>query len=405
MAKKTIDATRHAKSGTEQIVVKLSQLNVDAMTNYCHRNESYLKDDNILGLAESIVSEGLHNPPIVKAAAVKADGQPQYCVIAGHRRLAALKMAINRKLDAARIHPEMEISVVLVVPEHDQEQRDFEKDLLVKSVADNTNRNDLTNDERLAIVKRFRDQDIPDPRAATALGLSDTQYRRLANVVECPWMLECVRQSQVGMSYAATLLAIAKSPSQRDLLRTGLMKWIASKQVDLNKERENYKNMDKKLSGNADTIKKYLSSKIIKHWEHCIEKGLALTDETTLNFGVIVDQSKGTIEVPAVSLSIHEHDRSSLVKIVSALIQGAENSAALLKQMEFVQASKNQSSDEKRRLMMEACREQAEQDRLQNEAENGREPKDQSVDEPPGDLDTFDLSDEEGNDPSNSAGA
>lgn len=405
MTKLTIETTRNAKSATEQIVVKLSQLNVDSRTDYCHREQSYLKDENILGLAESIVSEGLHNPPIVKKAGINSDGEAQYCVIAGHRRLAALRMAINRKLDAARIHPEMEVSVVLVVPEPDQDQRDFERDLLVKSVADNTNRNDLTNEERLAIVKRFRDQDIPDPRAANALGLSDTQYRRLANVVECPWMLGFVRQNHVGMSNAATLLAAAKSPAQRDLLLNGLESWIARKQLDLNQERENFKNMDRKLSGNADTIKKYLNAKIIKHWEICIEKNLPLTDETTLNFGIIVDQSKGTVEVPAVSLSIHEHDRSSLIKIVSALMQGAENSAALLKQMEFVQASKNQSADEKRRLMMEACREQAEQDRLKNEAEKGREPKDQPVIEPPGDLDTFDLSDEEGSEPSNSEGA
>ncbi len=93
MTKEPIETIRQAKTVTKHIVVKLCQLSIDAEREYSHRQKNYSKDENLVGLAESIVSEGMHNPLLVKEVGVDTNGNPQYAVIAGHRRFAAHHLA------------------------------------------------------------------------------------------------------------------------------------------------------------------------------------------------------------------------------------------------------------------------------------------------------------------------
>jgi ParB-like chromosome segregation protein Spo0J len=388
------ETVRHAKATTKQFAVKLSQLNVDTKNDFCHRSNNYNSDDNVSGLAKNIVSEGLHTPIMVAEAAVSGDGVPLYRIIGGHRRFAALQLAINQQLDLKRVHPEMEVSVVLVEPEEAQSNKDFEQDLMVKSIGDNANRNDLSNDERLEIVRKCRHLGIPDPRAALALGMSDSQYKRLAAVVASPWLLDLVKANCIGMTHAATLVMAAKNPQQAELLRHGLERWVNDKRVVLERERADQAKLGRKLTGNANSIKKYLDAKLVKHWISCIEDIIELDDDPSIDFGVLVDHDKGTVTIPAIKIDIHEHARPLLVKIIGELTRGAEGSVELLHQKELLEAARSMSTADRLTAMQKVRSEYDESVAAAVEADAGREPKETFAVDQAGDLDSFDLEDE-----------
>lgn len=96
----------------------------------------------------------------------------------------------------------MEISVVVVQPDANQSQVEFRNDLFFKSIADNSMRKDFTKEERNSIVKKCLDPQVPGPRAARALGLSEKQFQRIAMVVSTPWLLIMVNKNQIGMTQA-----------------------------------------------------------------------------------------------------------------------------------------------------------------------------------------------------------
>ncbi len=394
MTNQSAEPVRNAKSNTRQATVKLRQINVDTQQDYCHRDPDYLKDENLLPLAENIVAEGLQTPLLLKESGSNELGEMQFVLLGGHRRLGAIGLAIKRKLDAKRIHEDMEIPAIIVTPDDGQAETDFAKDVMVKSIGDNSNRRDLTEDERTRIVKKCRDLGIPDPRAASAMGLSESQYRRLAAVVETEWLLENVKQKNISMSHAANLRMACKTSQQLQLFRSGFEIWKARMEPMLEQERANARNIGRDLTGSANAIKKYLDAKLVKHWLKCIEENIDLDDASTFNFGVLVDASKGILTVPAITVNIREHRRNDLVKVINELRMGAQQSLRLLKQMELLQTANELSAEEESRLMQQLSNEYASAQVEKNANEKGRVPVEESGPSDADELDDLDLEDE-----------
>lgn len=394
MSKKISETSRLANSKTKLLTVKLSQLNVDREMDFCHREKGYDSDESVSQLADSIVTESLQTPLIVAIIGTDANGVVQYRIIAGHRRIAAIWLIIKRHLDRINFHPDMEIQVVLVEPEDYQDESEFDRELMIKSIADNAVRRDFTKDEQLDIVRKCRRMEIPDPRAAMALGLSEQQYSRLAAVVETPWLLDLVKQSCIGMSDAASLIKAADNESQKSLLRHGLNTWVKEKEVVLLQERNNASKMGRTLTGSADRIKKYLTPALIKHWITCIRDAKAFNANPVIDFGVLVDSKAGTLEIPKLSIDIRRNSRELFVKVIGELIKGAESSAELLRQKEHLDGTLEMSKEERLRLLEKTRSEYEQKENAKEEARKGREPQDNFADSTPGDLDAFDLEDE-----------
>lgn len=375
MSNQKAEAARNAKSNTRQDIVKYNQINIDSTADYCHRSSDYLKDENLLPLAENIVAEGLQTPLLLKEAGEDEHGEKQFVLLGGHRRRGAIGLAIKRKLDAKRIHEDMEIPAIIVIPDEGQAETEFAKDVMIKSIGDNANRRDLTEDERLRTVRKCRDMGIPDPRAASAMGLGETQYRRLACVVETPWLLELVQQNKIGMTHASALRMACKNPLQHDLLQAGIDSWITRMAPVLEQERANQRKIGKDLSGSANTLKKYLDTKLIKHWIKCIEGGTELTEPTGVEFGVLVDRENGTVTVPAININIREHSREDLIKLIRELNAGAEQAIELVRQQELLSASRLMSPEERSTFMKTVLSEYDSKLEAQEQAERGRPPR------------------------------
>lgn len=383
---------RVSNSDTNQITVKFRQLNVDSEADYCHRRKDYLRDENLKQLAENIAVEGLQTPLLLKEAGPDSNGEMQYAILGGHRRFGAISLAMKRKFDIGRINESMDIPAILVSRDSEQNEIEFAQDLMVKSIGDNSNRRDLTEDERLRIVKKCREMGVPDPRAASALGLSESQYRRLAAVIETDWLLEMVKEKKIGMSHAANLIMACKTRRQIEKLHVGLERWITKMEPILEQERANAQKLERNLTGSANSIKKYLNGKLVKHWLRCIEEDTDLDDTSDFNFGVLVDSEKGTLTVPAVTVNIREHRRNDLVKVISELRTGAQQSLRLLKQMELFQSANDLSAEEESRLMQEVSNEYETVQAKRVIAEKGRQPTEivSSVSEELSDLDLDD---------------
>ncbi|MDZ4852847.1 MAG: ParB N-terminal domain-containing protein [Pirellulaceae bacterium] len=383
-----------ARSSISQLTVKLSQLNVDTNNDFCHRHEGFATEDSIKVLAESIVAEGLHTPLMVAESGTAPDGTKQYRIIGGHRRYSAIQKAIRERLDFARINEEMDIPVVEVVPEKDQDKREFDMDLLCSSIGDNAVRADFTNEERLSIVRKCRDQGVPNPRAALALGLSETQFNRLVAVVETPWLLKMVYENCIGMTHASSLIQATKSPEQNALLKKGLVRWIAEKQKILEKERADFEKVRKKLSGISNTVKKYMDGKLVQHWIKCIELNSELSNDPAFQFGILVDKKAGTITVPAMQFKIQDHSEATLVAMIGELQKGAENSVGMLRQKQLLDSANTMTPEEQREVLQRISSEYEETNRQKENAEAGREPTDESFDFDKSSLGVLDLGDE-----------
>ncbi len=93
------------------IEVRLFQLKVDTKKNYCHRPAGELHKEKLEGLATNLVHEGQIDSIIVIETdqTITRNGETNkvYLVIAGHRRVLAMKQAAAANLDAARFNHDM----------------------------------------------------------------------------------------------------------------------------------------------------------------------------------------------------------------------------------------------------------------------------------------------------------
>lgn len=364
---------RAAKSASRPIRVRLSQINADKQQDFCHRDTKALDAATLAPLVENLVSEGQQTPlTVYDSGRTDAAGRTMYVLVGGFRRYHSLHKAAADNLDATHIHTEMEVDAVEVVKGAGQDDAEFRKDLLVRSVGENEQRKNFTNDEKLAIVKQFHAAKVPAPRAASALGVSETQYQRFLSIVSHPWLHDLVTGQCVGSTDAAELAQKAEKHGRLDDLRGELTRWVAARRKQLDAERRELAKVGKKPTGAAATVKKYLDRKLVKHWLDCIEQGRPFAGKPEFNFGILIDPEKKTITVPGRVFRADELTVADFETMIAELQEATGELIPLLRQRRVAEAARDVSDEERERELARILAERRRRKEEQRRAEAGR---------------------------------
>ncbi len=381
---KTNSASRAAKSTNRSIRIPLSNINVDRNTDFCHRNGEALDAKALKLLAESLVYEGQHTPMTVYDSGLKNhNGDKLYIVIGGHRRYHALLSAIKQQLDSDRIHPDMEVDAVEVIQGTEQDHDEFRKDLLLRSVTENEQRKNFTTEEKLEIVKSFREEDVPDPRAASAMSISETQYGRFVSVVAYPWLHRFVLGNSIGMTDAAELIKAAEKSKCVAEFEEDLTQWVNEHLPMIERERQELAKINKKLSGSAEHVKKFIDRNLVKHWITLIENQKRFDGEVRFKFGIVIDKHKGTITIPGTNLKVTELSSSDFDTLIGELHDTIDRFLPLMRERRVIEEATSLSETEKQSELLRIIEDRKKQRLIQEQEYVGRSAGDfGAVDEP-----------------------
>jgi hypothetical protein len=390
-------AVRSAKSTTRYICIRFSQIRRDTEHNYCHRSADAFKEASLAPFADSVVQEGLGTPVTIYDTGKKdKHGDSIFGLVGGHIRVGSIEQAIRQNLDRSRIHSNMEIDAIEIVRGEGQTEEDFRRDLLMRSIVENEQRNSHTTVEKLDIVRQCRADKVPDVRAASALAVSETQYRRFVSIVEHPWLHNFVITNCIGTTDAAELMQTAVKKSRVTEFKEDLTAWVEIHRRMIEAERQELAKVKRKLSGSAAQIKKYTSPKLMKHWNDCLEHDRRFDDNVDFMFGIHIDPKKGTITIPAAEWKLAELTSANIATVIGELQEKVDEFIPLLRQRRMLEQSTEMSPEEieKERKQIQDLRRQEKEKRAEAEAgrpaddfSNVEEPHLRSIDEGIGEED------------------
>jgi hypothetical protein len=364
-------AVRTAKSTTRYIRVRFSQIRRDTKHNYCHRSPDAFKEASLAPMADSVVQEGLGTPVTVYDTLKKDNsGASIMGLVGGHVRIGSIEQAIRQHLDPSRIHPNMELDAIEIVRGEGQTEEEFRRDLLMRSIVENEQRNSHTTIEKLDIVRQCRADKVPDARAASALAISETQYRRFVSIVEHPWLHQHVVNNCVGATDASELIQCAVKAGRVTEFQKDLAAWVETHRRMIEAERQELAKVKKRLSGSAAQVKKFASSKLVKHWLDCLEHGRRFDDNVNFMFGIHVDYKKGTVTVPAAEWKLTELTSANIATVISELEEKVNEFIPLLRQRRMLEQSTDMSPEEieEERKRIQESRRQEKEERAKAEA-------------------------------------
>lgn len=342
---------RHNKSRNEIKQVYLAQIVTDDETDLCHRGLKALEEEQLETLTTSLVQEGQATPLTVietnQFVELNGNQLPLLKLVSGHRRFRSLRAAIESRLDEANIHAQMLVTAVVMVRGEGQTDAEFEQDALVRSVTENETHTKHTAIERLEIVQQFEAAGVPIPRAASALGISPTQYRRDRLIVTESWLYEAVKNGDIGASDAASLAEIAKDKKREKAFKQDFERWRGQKRQLLEAERAEQKKLNRELKGSAAQLKKYIDSSLIKGWKNCLTESRRFTDEAAeLSFGVVLDAARKTLTISGVNTPVDKLRSSELAAMIAEMQDGARKLVPIMKQRQQIEQAATVSEDE-----------------------------------------------------------
>jgi hypothetical protein len=377
-------AVRSAKSTTRYTRVRLSQIRRDAEHDYCHRSPDAFKATSLAPMADSVVQEGLGTPVTVYNTGKKdKNGEAIMGLVGGHIRIGSIEQAIRQNLDPSRINPNMELDAIEIVRGEEQTEEEFRRDLLMRSIVENEQRNNYTTVEKLGIAKQCRDDKVPDVRAASALAVSETQYRRFVSIVEHPWLHQYVVNNCIGATDAAELIGLAVKNNRVAEFQEDLTAWVESHRRMIEAERQELAQVKKKLSGAAAQVKKYASPKLVKHWQDCLEHSRRFDENINFLFGIHVDYKKGTVTIPAAEWKLAELTSTNIATVIGELQEKVDEFIPLLRQRRMLEESTEMSAEEVERERARIREQRRQEKERKAKAEAGQPAPDfDNVDEP-----------------------
>ena len=339
----TEEVVKEMTSSREDKEIKLSQISLDTK-QYRHRdpNDSSMSDDSIKALLDEIVQAGGLRDRL-EVAEVDNDS---YVLISGHRRLAALRLGIKERLTG--FHADMPVKVTIITPGKDAES--FKKDLWVSSFASNSNRPDMTEVHKLAIIKDGMARGVKRSRVRIGLAMSETQFDRFERIVAAPWLHGMVVTDCIGTTHAATLIDVANKKGAADKLEKHLTKWVAIQQRDIDVKAEEKKAAGKKLSAADLKVKTRFKGGLVKHWTECLNGDKPLTDEYGFQFAVDVDTDARTISAPAIQFSWSSLSSEELLRMFDGFNDGATKLIPAIKTREQEEAAQEVDAEEEERF-------------------------------------------------------
>lgn len=272
---------------------------------YCHRPEEELSPEKLELFLDSLVLEGGVRVPVV----FFTDAQKNKVLISGHRRIQGCKILVER--NEPHFTAEMSIEAIEMLGASPL-------DLLVHSVSDNENRQNLSPVSRLQTVKKLHDAGVEVKRAARALGVSDSTYSRDLKLVKQAWLYQHVQDHCITTNHATKLLNEAEKVNRVKELREDLDAWIAEKKKE-NKEKERRLKAEGSKEQKPAEVKNQIKE-LVEHWVSLIKEKRPFDGEAEWDFVASISED-GKLQIGSLNLKLSEAKAENVMKVLAKMSQ------------------------------------------------------------------------------------
>ena len=257
------------KPNNEQIV----NVNVENITPNPYQPRQSFSEDNLQELADSIASYGVIQPLTVR----KIDEDKQYQLIAGERRLRAVKLL-----------GKTEVPVII----KNLENREMAEIALIE----NLQRKDLNFiEEAEAYNKLIEEFNLTQTELATRIGKAQSTIANKLRLLNLPGsILHVIQQGGLNERQARALLKLDKKDDMLDIVEEAVRKDLNVRETEelVNKVKDSSKEERKeaetgKITGAFADIRLYLNT---------IEKTINQLDEAGANFKVERSETEDAVE-------------------------------------------------------------------------------------------------------------
>ena len=314
--KTEVQTNRQEQKRVDQVATKVKVGDLDRSDlRFFHRDKKYLGEEQLKQILASIHHEGLQVP-----IEFYRDGDRKV-LVKGHLRVAAYHLLARKGTPGFLL--ENEIDAIEV-------RTSDTKDLLVRSILDNTVRRSLDQVDRIRAARALYEANVPESRAAVALGVSLQSYRRDLLIAGDRWMFDHVVRDNINPTAAAKILKAIEDAQQtakradfRDGIQAELDQWIERKRTAIEQKDRELKLKGKRqgLSAADKVIKRYVTNELADHWVELILQGQPLDDDAEWAFRVDLDPDKDLLEIGGVRLNLAKDPVRKLVDVASKLSQ------------------------------------------------------------------------------------
>ena len=214
----------------------VTTLPVEALRRGRYQPRDDIREDALAGLADSIKSQGVIQPIIVRRLLAAAEGEPGYEIIAGERRWRAAQLAGLA-----------DIPVVV--------REVSDKAAVAMALIENIQREDLNPlEEAEALLRLIAEFDLTHQQAAESIGRSRAAVSNLLRLTELSREVQSlVRERALEMGHARALLGITDANRQLMLAKRVISGQLSVRQTEqLVKSENNPANAAKKSPAPAD---------------------------------------------------------------------------------------------------------------------------------------------------------
>ena len=273
------ELTREVTLGSHPTRIRLDQIDRTTLKQvYCHRDEKELVSGTAMeALVESIVSEGQITP-----VEFYRDSAGQAILIQGYRIVEAHYQILGRQLDPDHFSEDMEIPAVEI-------SGGAEVDYLLRAIASNEVRANLSEEAKYTVAVLLLERKVSSTRAARAMGISTTQFRRYIKRWHNQWILPYVKADYISISEADLYLEEAGKTNAYKLLQTGLERVYGQVKDHIVRKQEQAKVTKEKLPKAVVSGKTYLKAAKVK--QQVLD---ALKEQKPINVKLNLDTGVGT---------------------------------------------------------------------------------------------------------------
>lgn len=303
------EAKRETQARTDLIRVRLDQLG-ERREDFCHRDKVAFTDGKLKSFAEQLIREGLQVP--VEVVAEPKDAPKPYLLVKGHRRAAALRLCA--KMKAPGFAEDMEIPAFLV-------KDATPSDLLCRSLADNEARLGLSVHEKIRACKKLHDADVPESRAASAMGISTSSYQRSLLIASHTFMFDFVAEKCIDPTPAYELLTVARQEKRLRELEEDLNEWVAKARLEIQARERKKAEAGKELPEAEQQVKRLMKAHMWKAWKRAIKnkKRFSEVADVKWRYGAELDPQSKKLTVPGVNFNLATAKFSDLVEVAAKL--------------------------------------------------------------------------------------
>ena len=284
---------------------------------YRHRADADLDrdKDSMQALMKSLTTEGQKDPVLVYKFVAK-DGIVWFILVAGHRRLRALKLLAEANVPGFSMSMEVKACEILDGHRHDY---------LLWSVADNVIREQIDELHRVKAALLLLREGVDHTRIRVNLKLSDSTFERYRRLARSPWMFGHVERDEIGLTDAHLLLEAAGGSGGREALKDlqkDLARLVMVAKGKIQVKREELAERHKDLKGREAVVKSYFPAHLVKKWVLDLKQGRRVQSRAKFVYGAVIETDKigKKLVIPAVSgIYLVEKNLEPLAEIVVTL--------------------------------------------------------------------------------------